>query len=66
MMQSEWKSESLRLSHFFTTVLAFGHDDDWTNEIKKKRGKMDQSRLKGTLFFLLTDLVRYSDRRKFW
>jgi hypothetical protein len=41
-MQSEWNSESLRLSHFFTTVLAFGHDDDCTKEQERE----DRSRLK--------------------
>lgn len=29
-MQSEWNSEFLRLSHFFITVFALGHEDDCT------------------------------------
>jgi hypothetical protein len=60
-MQSEWNSESLRLSHFFTTVLAFGHDDDCTNEQERE----DRSRLKLKRHFLLTDFVYRFKRRKF-
>ena len=40
LMQSEWNSEFLRLSHFFTTVFVLGHDDDCKKtEERKSFGK---------------------------